>query len=459
MRTPRSNATARVVLIAVLLAAGTAHAQSVTGDLVKVVVVSRHGVRTPLADPKNDPKDDKKLWTLRQEGWPKKDDWNPPTWPHRDDGDLTKAGSDLAKLMGGYYRSWFTHLLPDGRCPENNAVFIRADVDERTQATAAAIAQGLGPCQFPVHTLTNQKPDPLFHPTSPNMVCALHGQHARQSIVKRLPPGGFGALDKQHAVALSTMQEVLKCCQPALCSAFKRGPSCKLTDLPTDVNVTDGDRVKMVGAIGIASTAAEIFLLEHDNDMTPVGWGAVDNKSKMATLLTLHNLQFEYMQRTPYIAGRQGSMLLRAVLAALLGQPFPGTKAGPLPPADAKFVVFVGHDTNIANLATLLQADWDANEDLPDKTAPTGALVFELRERAATRYVDAYYVAQTVDQSRGKTPLNTTSNRPFTSALRLPCVDPAGGPGCRLSKPALGERAAPSFEDLVRTAVDNQCVN
>src|SRR5580765_3405258 len=135
MRTPRSHATARVVLISVLLAAGTAHAQPVTGDLVKVVVVSRHGVRTPL-DPKNDSRGDKTLWTLRQGGWPKKDDWNPRSWPNREAGELTKAGSDLAKLMGGYYRSEYARLLPDGPCLENNGVFIRADVDERTEATA-----------------------------------------------------------------------------------------------------------------------------------------------------------------------------------------------------------------------------------------------------------------------------------------------------------------------------------
>ena len=466
MRTSRSNATARVVLIAVLLAAGTAHAQSVTDDLVKVVVVSRHGVRTPLPGDKKDPKADKTLWTRRQEGWPTPDDWNPRTWrPERQEGDLTKAGSDLAKLMGGYYRSQYTSLLPRDPCPQNSGVFIRADVDERTKATAAAIAEGLSPsCPVPVHFLMNQKDpkqkDPLFHPASPNMVCALDGEKARDSIVKRLP-GGFGALDKQYFTTISAMHDVLKCCKPELCSLFKRGPSCKLTDLPTDVQV-DGDTVKMQGAIGIASTAAEIFLLEYDNGNTSVAWDVLnDDKPKMATLLTLHNLQFEYMQRTRYIAGRQGSMLLRAVQAALLGQPFPGTRGGPLPPADAKFIILVGHDTNIANLASLLRIDWRASQDLPDKTAPTGALVFELRERAGTRYVNAYYVAQTVDQARGKTPLNTTPqpNQPFTATLHL-CVDPAGGPGCPLSKPKPipGRPPASSFEDLVNTAVDNQCV-
>ena len=141
----------------------------------------------------------------------------------------------------------------------------------------------------------------------------------------------------------------------------------------------------------------------------------------MARLLTLHNLQFDYMQRTWYIARRQGSMLLRAVLEALLGGPFHGKMSGPMPPADAKFVAFVGHDTNIANLAALLHTDWAASDELPDKTAPAGALLFELREKAGTRYVVAYYVAQTVEQLRERTPISTsrpTPRRRAASALR-----------------------------------------
>jgi 4-phytase/acid phosphatase len=403
-----------------LAVAGAAETQPDSGQLLKVIVVSRHGVRTPLEQIDDGPHP-LNGWTQRPGGWPKLEVWNPPTWPKRKAGDLTEVGSVLATIMGGYYRSRLgppDDLFPAGRCPASNAVFIRADVDERTKATAEAIAKGLAedgcpsPSQFPITITPNPKKidsksvDPLFHPAG--LVCRLDAQKAVQRIVARLPPGKFAALDKENAATINEMQEVLKCCsRDEVCTAqgSPKGPPCRLTDLPTRVTSSDprvpssdpkADSIKMQGAIGMASTAAEIFLLEYANNLgiNDVGWGQLNlpngqlDPSKMARLLTLHNLQFEYMQRTWYIARRQGSMLLSAVLDTLRGGPFLGKMAGPMPPADAKFVVFVGHDTNIANLAAMLQTDWPASVELPDKTAPTGALLFELREKA-DQHIDA----------------------------------------------------------------------
>ena len=98
-----------------------------------------------------------------------------------------------------------------------------------------------------------------------------------------------------------------------------------------------------------------------------------------------------------------------------------------MPPADAKFVAFVGHDTNIANLAALLHTDWAASDELPDKTAPAGALLFELRENAGARYVVAYYVAQTVKQLQASGPRSPPRRRPTSPRCR--CSAPLGRAG------------------------------
>ncbi len=445
----------------VLLAGGAADAQPDKGKLIKMVIVSRHGVRTPeqsFADLDH--------WTRRPGGWPRT--WNPPGWTHNDAGDLTKVGTELATRMGSYYHS---HLVADGlfshgQCPDGRTVFIRADVDERTRMTGEAIGAGFasgfaGKCRFPltVRQLPAKTADPLFHPASEHGgICPLDAKRALGEIEARLPAGGFPALEKEHAAAIGVMQDVLMCCQPDFCAA-KPGAgaaSCTLADQPTRLTVT-GDTVKMEGAIGVSSTASEIFLLEYANrfPMSAVGWGAVDVPKTMAQLLTLHNLQFDYMDRTPYIAKRQGSMLLRAVLETLLGGPYSGTQSGPMPPSDARFVAFVGHDTNVANLAAMLGTDWSAGEELPDKTAPSGALLFELRERAGERYVAAYYVAPTLKQLRGEAITRRTP--PHIAALPLSCAAQKGGNTCMLTQLA---QITPdrSFRTLVTRAYDPACL-
>jgi len=153
------------------------------------------------------------------------------------------------------------------------------------------------------------------------------------------------------------------------------------------------------------------------------------------------------MQGTPYIAKRHGSMLLRAVLETLQGGPFSGTKSGPMPPAATKFVAFVGHDTNVANLATLLGTEWPASEELPDKTAPGGALAFELRDDNGKRYVVAYYLAQTLDQLRKKTPIDLLTP-PYIVALPLPCATGSRGNVCELAQ----------FRQLVHGALEPACL-
>jgi 4-phytase/acid phosphatase len=301
--------------------------------------------------------------------------------------------------------------------------------------------------------------DPLFHPASQHSgVCPLDAKRAVGEIEARLPAGGFPALEKEHSAAIGAMQDALSCCQPKFCAA---GPgdgaaTCKLADQPTRLTVK-GDTVKMDGVIGVSSTASEIFLLEYANwfPMNAVGWGAVDVPKKMTQLLTLHNLQFDYMDRTPYIARRQGSMLLRAVLETLLEGPYSGTQSGPMPPREARFVAFVGHDTNIANLAAMLGTDWSAGEELPDKTAPGGALLFELRERDGERYIAAYYVAQTLKQLRGEA--ITQKAPPYIAALPLSCSARKGGNTCVLTQSA---EITPdrSFQALVTRAYDPACL-
>src|SRR5262245_22981864 len=140
-------------ILTLFLSASDARAEDV---LEHVVILSRHGVRSPTQDAE----------ALKQWRKPKT-----PTWPDfgvQHPGDLTLKGAALIQGMGTYYRekSPWKSLFTPGVCPRSDA-FIWADRDERTLMTAEALASGLagGSCRLTIGE-TKEAVDPLFHPTT-----------------------------------------------------------------------------------------------------------------------------------------------------------------------------------------------------------------------------------------------------------------------------------------------------
>ena len=68
---------------------------------------------------------------------------------------------------------------------------------------------------------------------------------------------------------------------------------------------------------------------------------------------------------------------------------------------DAKFIALVGHDTNIANIAGILDLTWTQAGYQRNQTPPAGALVFEVRMGADKKQrVYTSYLAQSPEQMR-----------------------------------------------------------
>ncbi len=120
-----------------------------------VVIVSRHGVRSPTGSADQ-------LNQYSAQAWPK---WEVPP------GYLTPHGAQLMTIFGGYYRSYFAKqglLTPTG-CVDAKYVSFYSDSDQRTVETGKSLAAGMFPgCsvseQSEQHALAEGQPDPLFHP-------------------------------------------------------------------------------------------------------------------------------------------------------------------------------------------------------------------------------------------------------------------------------------------------------
>jgi 4-phytase / acid phosphatase len=416
------------VLIAPLL---VTPALSQTSQLRMVVVLTRHGVRSPLSHATTSPD--------QKQPWHSLDQWH-VTCP----GDLTPRGTELVQQMGSFYHEYYADkgLLPaDGQCPASKA-YIWADNEERTLGTAHALAagmsKGIAGCVIPVNSLAYTPA-----PQSGRDKCAVNKKDPTDYFFHPLSyppflrtPNGPIDTDKVKDVAKQINQEVphmlityhppLLMLQNTLCGGPSAVACSSVLGLPTEAKA-DGTSLKWTGMFSVSSTATENFLLEYGNGMpcNLDGWGLVtynspdcDGGQSFRQMQELHTLYFDWTHHDGYMGQIQGSNLANQILLKL-EQGASGAKGRP-------FVIYSGHDTDVASVAGLLQLDWTLT-DLPrNDTPPAGALIFELwgGTTADTQAVRMYYVHQTLTQMRKLEDL-TLENPPSMVELQLPrCAKP-----------------------------------
>ncbi|MFL4555262.1 AppA family phytase/histidine-type acid phosphatase [Yersinia kristensenii] len=387
-----------LVLSSFTLNAAPLAAQSTGYTLERVVILSRHGVRSPT-----------KQTQLMNDVTP--DKW--PQWPVKA-GYLTPRGAELVTLMGGFYGDYFrSHgLLPAG-CPAAGAIYVQADVDQRTRLTGQAFLDGIAPdCGLKVHYQADlKKIDPLFHTVEAG-VCKLDPEKTHQAVEKRLG-GPLNELSQRYAKPFALMGEVLNFSASPYCNSLQqKGKTCDFaTFAANEIEVNkEGTKVSLSGPLALSSTLGEIFLLQNSQAMPDVAWNRLSGEENWISLLSLHNAQFDLMAKTPYIARHKGTPLLQQIDTALVLQRDAQGQTLPLSP-QTNLLFLGGHDTNIANIAGMLGANWQLPQQ-PDNTPPGGGLVFELWQNPDNhqRYVAVKMFYQTMDQLRNADKLDLKNN-------------------------------------------------
>ena len=395
-------------------------------QLAQVVLVSRHGVRSPIEP----------MQRYAAQAWPK--------WPVAP-GQLTARGRRLAVLLGAHYREHYAALglLPDDGCPRDGFVWFWSDTADRDVQTSEGLLEGMLPgCKVAVKT-SPSSPDPLFHPLGAG-VCRLDVEQARAAVLGRI-----GAAPEALAVAyrepLSRLQKITGCCQPKACGS--PGANCTLFDLPAGIDIDEkAGSIHLVGPIAVGSILAEDLMLAYADGRPgeQVGWGRATLEALIDTA-RLHTLQFDLDYRTREIARARASALA-VEIAGALEQGSTGRKATRVrAPSRSRFVTYVGNDTNIASLAGLLGLEWLNESWQRNQTPPTSALAFELWRPVddGDPFVRAYYIAQSLGQMRAAATL---------SAESPPSRAPIHIPGCGVECPL------DTFTALVRDAADPACV-
>jgi 4-phytase / acid phosphatase len=392
-----------------------AQAAAVRSTLQIAVVVSRHGIRAPL--------NFSSLDKYAAQPW--------PAWPAAA-GELTEHGARMMQAFGAEYRRYYAAegALPQSGCPEPGTVYFWADREQRTMATAQALARGVAPdCDVPVDAVESGT-DTLFHAVPAlGKGDAETARAALDGIIGAAPD----ALLRAYYLPFARLDAILDC-RVAACLSVTSVPSAIKLDRKSGL-------ASLAGPLDVASTAAENLLLEYAEGMPEPGWGRLDRQAVL-DIAQLHILAETVNHGNPYVARAEGSNLL-AHVAATLDQAAAGVKKpGTRVPPGARFAALVGHDTNLANLAGILRLSWLLPGYQFNDTPPGGALVFELRRPAkGAPFVRLFYTAQSLDAMRG-----SQTNAPVERV-------PVYVPGC----PTL-DCPLPTFDAVAKAAIDPRFV-
>lgn len=359
----------------------SAASESRDADLQLVVMLSRHGVRSPIGAPDRFAKYSAAPWPT----------WDvPPSY-------LTAHGYQLMKLFGAWDRTRFSSeglFAPTG-CVDAAHVAIVADSDERTRETGKALAGGMFPgCPIDVHALPEGTKDPLF--SAPKSGGARAYEALTSAAVLGRVGGSYTNLADAYKAQLGVLDNILAGCGHASANA-KRTSLFAIADAHERVSS--------------AATIAENLLLEYTTGMSQAdtGWGCLDGAT-LRTVMQVNNANWDYGMRTPAVAHARASLLLDRILKTMEqganGAAVPGAIGKP----GDRLVILVGHDTNIATVAGALGIDW-IEDGRVDDTPPGGALLFELwrPHDGGKPFVRLEYTAQTLEQMRNAEPLTATN--------------------------------------------------
>lgn len=393
-------------------------AQTVDDTVLKqVILFGRHGVRTPV------------LQNQMLDGFSSQ---LYPAFAVPGVAVLTPNGGTNETNLGAYFRLWLIEeeLLTTDDSTNAGFVYFRANGTPLIVDTAKAFWTGMLPAAGPPNIyVVPQGSDPLFASVAAG-VALLDYPTAVAAVNGRLG-GNAQALASAYAPELALTRSVLFE-YPEGQTPVPATPSGKfdVTDFTeTPIVVTAGNSATPINLGGLNNVvyASDPFVMEYADGMpmAQVGWGEL-TAGAISQNFRLYDVALDLEFRTPYLARVQSSNvashIVRSLVQAATGNPTAGALATPT----TKVIALIASNTNITGLAGLFHLDWLLPGYQPDVCAPSGVLMFELRQSQSTGeyLVRTSYVAQTMDQLRNQTPLTLAA--PPESA-------PVFIPGCSLS--------------------------
>ncbi len=349
--------------------------------LDKVVILSRHNIRSPLST-KGSVVDD-----LCAHEWFK---WtsNP--------GELSLRGAMLETTMGQYFRLWLEKegLFPENYIPEEGAVRFYANGLQRTQATARYFSAGLLPVA-PVQVERKVGYDEMDDTFLPK-IYFLNDDYARDALAEVYEKCGGEHLEGLRASLDESFQLVADVTDMKETEAFKSGQYGNFLEDESTLSLELLAEPKINGPFSKAVSLADALVLQYyeepDDVKAAFGHDLDEEDWKKIGLILKANLNIRF--GTPLLALNESHLMLEELLSEMNTE-------------ERKFTFLCGHDSTISSVLTSLGAEDYTLPGAIEPLTPIGVkLVFE---RWVNAEDEAFYkvnlVYQSVDQLRTIQPL------------------------------------------------------
>ena len=349
-----------VLLFALSLTGCSGGASAPSGPVLeKIVLLSRHGIRSPTASP---------VSLKAKTGF----DW--PEWSVAP-GEMTPHGVATLEAMVQAVWSHYQHLAfrPLQNCSDQIQVWADG-ADHRTQQTGQIWARDVAPDCHVTAQWQAQGPDPVY-----NAIAAGRAVPPRleteQAFASALPVSRTPDVQR----GLQALQMLMA---PGACDGPTHTSRCL-----RDASVLDWKKAAphLSGGVATGGMAAESLLLLYSEGF-PVdvfGSAKADVPGLLKTVMPVHAAESLLLRRLPVVAQARNGVMAQGIWAFLADRPvadIPGVTAS------TRLLVLAGHDTNQDAMAAIFGLSW-AFADQPDSTAPDTVLAFE-RWRYPDRHVE-----------------------------------------------------------------------
>lgn len=318
--------------------------------LDKVVVLSRHGVRPQT--------DTAKIEEATGRKWPQ---WTV------DDGQLSGHGYTGITLQAAYQLEQWKRagLHVGGACPRGSDLFAWSSASQRTRATAQAYLDGMFPgCGLRAGYKQGPDKDPIFKSASMNL-SAPDMNKVRAEIMANV--GSFGKVARRYQPAVDRLRA-------AVCGT--KPEDCEFLNKPWAIDDAKPGKIKLKGPLSKGANIGETIRLQYSEGLpiSEVAFGSGRTPKDVAELSELHAAKYDLVSTTPELARHGGTVLMSQLIKALeTGTDFSSPKEA----LAKRIVLFVGHDTNIAQIKGMMGFNWKQGEYPAGDIPPGGSLVFE----------------------------------------------------------------------------------